>query len=142
MKLSQPSCLNEAFDQNLRLGVGREETSPILKLKLMIVPAESSLTGIAEISHRNWGHSNHTFFPIVTGSYTHIQLDTHYYLIHLRGWIAPQASPTSPIPSSNELKIMMAVNRDWKGKGSFSFGDLEIENVCVCSLKHLNDEAL
>ncbi len=136
MKLIQPSFLNDTFDQNLRLGVEGEEMSPILKLKLMIVPANSSVTGIAEVSHRNRGPANRTFFPIVTGNYTHIQLDSFYYLIHLIGWNAPHANPSSPFPNSSELKVMMAINREWKGKGSFSIGVLFIENVPVTCPRH------
>jgi len=118
---------------NTRIG------SPMLFLNMTVYTPTGDVNGSGKITRALAPPEGTLAIPQVKGGIYHTGAPVDQQLVHLTGEYVYSFPPPAIGSALMPVTVAMCVDRNWKGKGSFTFGSRQI-NDCVVTPLELDGE--
>ena len=105
--------------------------APTVHFSLVVVPSANSVSGTVEITQAIEGPSSDILVSNVKGRIFATGFGDVKYVVSLEGQYVQSVPPPAIGSYLAEFSAHMAINGDWNGKGGFSYGTTNVENVEV-----------
>ncbi|MBS1522842.1 MAG: DUF1842 domain-containing protein [Bacteroidetes bacterium] len=106
--------------------------APIMHFSLVVVPSANSVSGTVEITQAIPPPNSQIVIRNVTGSIHELVFGPNVtYVIALEGVYYHTLTPPAIGTIQEKFEAHLAVDGQWNGKGSFSYGNRHVDNVPV-----------
>lgn len=103
--------------------------APIMHFSLVVVPSANTVSGTVEITQAI--SSGEIIIKNVKGSIRATGLGNVTKVVSLEGQYVQSVPPPAIGSYLADFSAHMAINDNWEGKGGFSYGNNDVENVPV-----------
>jgi len=103
--------------------------APIMHFSLVVVPSANTVSGTVEITQAI--SSGEIIIKNVKGSIRATGLGNVTKVVSLEGQYVQSVAPPAIGSYLADFSAHMAINDNWEGKGGFSYGNNDVENVPV-----------
>ena len=128
---SQPKTLIGAYLVNGTVGNVGMPGAPIMHFSLVVVPSANSVSGTVVISQAIAPPNGEIIIRNVTGSIRATGFGTVTKVVSLEGIYLKSVPPPAIGTYQEKFSAHLAIDDAWNGKGGFSYGNNDIENVPV-----------
>lgn len=105
--------------------------APSLVFKLVVVPASQRVTGAAEILQALAPPFGQILIPNVQGHIWNVKTGSATHLVMLEGTYAEPTTEKATSTVLEQFRASLAVDNNWNGRGSFSYGSHRVDDVPV-----------
>ena len=132
---NQANALVGAYLVNGTVGNVGMPGAPIMHFSLVVVPATNSVSGTVEITQAIAPPNGNIVIKNVSGVIRATGYGSVTKVVALNGTYGQTLTPPAIGTITENFSAHLAIDDNWNGKGGFSYGNKDIENVPVAKTK-------